>query len=209
MKRKDQMKQITKDYFDSTASQYDSSFDGKFVRGMYQAVLNRVLALKPEVVLDLGCGNGTILLQMKDYGVSLYGVDLSSNMVQEARKRLGESAEVRVGDAAELPYSDNQFDLVICNASFHHYPEPDQCLEEIRRVLKPEGTLVLGDPTAPSGIIKPLNWLLHQGRTGDFHIYGKNEICGLLTAHGFCVTYWEKINYKSFVLTARKDAVIQ
>ena len=70
-------------------------------------------------------------------------------MIESAQKKLGEKVILEVGDAEKLPYAENQFDIVICNASFHHYPNPDRVLSEIKRVLKIEGILILGDPTAP------------------------------------------------------------
>ena len=45
-------------------------------------------------------------------------------MIEEAGKKLGKAARLQVGDAEQLPYKDNFFDVVVCNASFHHYPNP-------------------------------------------------------------------------------------
>ncbi|MHB8065203.1 MAG: SAM-dependent methyltransferase, partial [Ruminiclostridium sp.] len=80
---------------------------------------------------------------------------------------------------------------------------PDQVLKEIRRVLKPKGTLILGDPTAPfEWYLKFLNRAIQWSNSGDYRIYGKKEIQELLLKHGFKVSDWEKINYRTFIINA-------
>lgn len=204
MEREADVIQTTRAYFDKNAKDYDNSSDGRFVRCMYREILEKTMALKPDTVLDLGCGNGNILVQLAQTGSRLYGLDLSSNMIAEAERRLGGRASLTVGDAQLLPYGDESFDLVICNASFHHYPRPDTVLEEIRRVLKPRGVLILGDPTAPAPIRTLLN-IGFQGRdSGDFKIYGKKELYRSLENHGFMVKSWKMVKHHAFVLTAGK-----
>ena len=106
---------------------------------------------------------------------------------------------------AALPYGDGQFDIVICNASFHHYTEPERAVEEIRRVLRTGGTLILGDPTIPGRLArKLLNRAVHKRDSGDYKIYGKTEITSLFAARGFRVHSWKRINFRSFVFEAEK-----
>lgn len=57
---------------------------------------------------------------------------------------------LKKGDALNIPFDDNSFDLVVCNASFHHYSNPQKVVKEIKRILKNEGVLILGDPTSSS-----------------------------------------------------------
>lgn len=140
----------TRRYFDRVAEDYDASYDGRFVRCMYREVVRRAVSLPGDRVLDLGCGNGNLIRMLREVKqASCWGADLSSQMIREAGKNLGDKVNLTVADAAALPYGDGQFDIVICNASFHHYTEPERAVEEIRRVLKTGGTLILGDPTIP------------------------------------------------------------
>lgn len=203
MEREAEVIRTTREYFDSNAKDYDNSPDGRFVRCMYREIVDRAAAKNPTSVLDVGCGNGNILMQLLDIGAALYGLDLSPNMIAEAERRLGERASLTVGDAERLPYEDHTFDLVICNASFHHYPHPDAVLGEIRRVLKPRGTFILGDPTAPAPVRALLNLSFQGKRAGDFKIYGKKEIYRMLAARGFVVENWRRLNYRAFVAVAR------
>lgn len=200
-------KELTQKHFDETAGDYNTSHDGKFVKCMYDEILERVVAINPETVLDLGCGNGNVLEKiMETSNAKLFGLDLSLKMIESARKKLADTVELKVGDAEKLPYTENQFDVVICNASFHHYPNPERVLSEIKRVLKRGGILVLGDPTAPfKWYLKILNWGLKWSNSGDFRIYGEKEITTLLSKNGFEVSEWKKIKNRAFVINAMSE----
>ncbi len=200
-----QRKRTTEKYFDEIAGNYDKSYDGKFVRCMYDEIITRTLQKDPADILDLGCGNGNVLdlLQQKS-DARLYGIDLSEKMIQQAKKRFGDKVELQIGDAEKLPYRERFFDIIICNASFHHYIHPDMVIEEMKRVLKPQGTIILGDPTAPfEWYLGFLNWGLKWINSGDFHIYGKKEIINIFQKHGFTVTQYKKISNRAFILNAR------
>lgn len=204
MKENTSIKLTTKNHFDETAENYDKSYDGKFVKCMYGEILNRIITLNPRKVLDLGCGNGNVLkLLNENMDAKLYGLDLSDKMILQAKKKLGNNAHLSVGDAENLPYNDNEFDAVICNASFHHYTKPHAVLKEIKRILRKGGILVLGDPTAPfNWYLKILNHFLKYSDSGDFKIYSRKEIIELLSSSGFYVEDFKKINYRTFALNA-------
>ena len=53
-------------------------------------------------------------------------------MIEMAKKNLGNSAELKVGDSEYMPWKDNFFDVIVCNASFHHYPNPEKVLSEMK-----------------------------------------------------------------------------
>ena len=103
--------------------------------------------------LELGCGTGFFLLNLKQAGVLDEGhvTDLSPRMVEVARRNaesLGFEVEGRVADAESIPYADDTFDLVVGHAVLHHIPDLEQALREVVRVLKPGGRFVFaGEPT--------------------------------------------------------------
>jgi ubiquinone/menaquinone biosynthesis C-methylase UbiE len=109
--------------------------------------------------LELGCGTGFFLLNLKLAGVVDEGhvTDLSPGMVQVAignADRLGFDIEGRVADAESIPYPDNSFDLVVGHAVLHHIPDVEQALREVLRVLKPGGRFVFaGEPTKYGDIV--------------------------------------------------------
>ena len=113
--------------------------------------------LLPEVhgldVVDVGCGTGRWLARLARRGpASLTGIDSSPEMVDHARKKLGASATVLVGEAASLPLSDQSADLLLASfvASYiHHLPD---FAAEVRRTVRPGAQVYLSDlhPTTAS-----------------------------------------------------------
>ncbi len=142
------------------------------VAGIYDRIfesLNRRLRLlgvrmfPPEhnmKVLDVGCGTGVHLDIYRRSGCELYGIDNSPSMLDVARNRLGEDAELRLGDATEIPYESNTFDLIICMLVLHEMDQRTRIsvIAEMKRVLKTEGRILLIDFHA--GCARPLKgWL--------------------------------------------------
>lgn len=196
----------TRAYFDGAAARYDESWDGRFAGTMYGAVIRETLKGGPCRVLDLGCGNGNVLEALRDRGIEeLFGLDLSERMVREAKSRMKEGARIQAGNAACLPYEREFFDAVVCCASFHHYTQAARVLEEVRRVLRPGGRFVLGDPTAPKLLLPLLNLFVRRRGSGDYHIYGRKELEQLLKSRGFTPESWEKVGEHAFVLAARRS----
>jgi tRNA (uracil-5-)-methyltransferase TRM9 len=95
-------------------------------------------------LLNVGCAHGPDFLPFKD-SFELWGVDFSMQMVKMARKYAAKfkfEVKLAVADATFLPYPDNAFDWAIAVATYHHIQGDKQrhkALEELRRVLKPEG----------------------------------------------------------------------
>ena len=132
-------KEKTKQHFEDTAADYNNSHDGRFVEPMYEALLKEVRKTQSGRILDVGCGNGNLFSLLPERRYELFGIDFSENMIAEARKKCGDKAAFSVADAEELPFEDDTFDLVVCNASFHHYIHPDTVAAEMHRVLKTGG----------------------------------------------------------------------
>lgn len=178
-------KEKTKNHFDKTASEYNNSSDGKFVEGMYDALVKEIQKSESGRILDVGCGNGNLFTLLPDGKYELHGVDFSENMIDEAKMNCKTQATFSVADAESLPFDDDSFDMIVCNASFHHYTRPDDVLKEMRRVLKPSGKLLIGDPYVP-GIARPLiNVLIKFSEKGDYHFYGFDEMQELFLKNEF------------------------
>lgn len=100
---------------------------------------------KSERVLDLGCGNGRYFDWFKEKEVDYIGADNSEKLIQEAREK-NPNAKFIYADALELPFVENSFDKVYSIAVLHHIPSKElrmKFLEQIKKVLKPEGILIL------------------------------------------------------------------
>lgn len=103
--------------------------------------------------LELGCGTGFFLLNLRQAGVLAEGhvTDISPGMVEMAQRNargLGFEVAGRVADAESIPYGDDEFDLVVGHAVLHHIPDVELALREVLRVLRPGGRFVFaGEPT--------------------------------------------------------------
>ncbi|HJV61184.1 MAG TPA: methyltransferase domain-containing protein [Albitalea sp.] len=115
--------------------------------------------LRPgQQVLDVGCGTGGLAMEARrQVGSSgnVHGIDASQEMIERARQKAqgaGLAIDFREGAAQELPYPDAQFDVALATLMLHHLPRSsrEQCLREIRRVLKPDGRLLVVDFGAPA-----------------------------------------------------------
>ena len=111
-------------------------------------------------VLDIGCGTGAHLNIYRESGCELFGVDSSPSMLDVAKKRLGEDADLRLGDAREIPYASNTFDIIVCMLVLHEMDQRSRLsvIAEMKRVLKTGGRILLIDFHA--GRARPLKgWL--------------------------------------------------
>ncbi len=90
-------------------------------------------------LLDVGTGPGKLLLEVHHLnpGFELYGLDISEAMVQLARKNLtGINVNIQCGDIRSTDYANDFFDRITCTGSFYLWDHPEECLEELFRILK-------------------------------------------------------------------------
>ncbi len=107
-------------------------------------VLDRVDLRGGETVLDAGCGSGRlteVLLERLPRG-RVIGVDASASMIDAARERLGDRADLRVADLAELDLGGERVDLVFSTATFHWIADHGRLFTALRRALRDGGRLV-------------------------------------------------------------------
>lgn len=104
------------------------------------------LASGGKTVLDVGCGPGRYFNLMGYPNTKIYGIELSLYAVNQCKK-LFPLADVVQGDVASgLPYPENKFDIVYAGEILEHIDAPDKMINEIYRVLKPKGLIVLNTP---------------------------------------------------------------
>jgi SAM-dependent methyltransferase len=102
-------------------------------------------------VLEVGCGPGRLSMRLaRDHGLDVTGLDLDSAMIVRARANAGRSSANRqqsflVGDIASLAFPDGSFDLVVSTLSMHHWADTPGGLNEIARVLRPDGRSLVWD----------------------------------------------------------------
>lgn len=100
------------------------------------------------VIADLGCGTGEMLAGLLDRGKkTLIGVDVSPEMLEQARLRLPESPslELRIGELEHLPMREREADAALMSMVLYHVSEPEKAIKEVYRVLNPGGLFLLVD----------------------------------------------------------------
>lgn len=133
----------TRDDYNLIADQFAST--RKFNWGDFAIALRSLHIGKGAKVLDLGCGNGRVYELLKDLGIKYYGLDISEELINHAKKSVPNGHFV-VSDLLKTPYDGNEFDLVLSVATLHHIPSGiarEQALKEIHRILKPEGYVMI------------------------------------------------------------------
>jgi ubiquinone/menaquinone biosynthesis C-methylase UbiE len=133
-----------------------------------QALLDQAAMPPSGRVLDVGCGTGTLIAMIRRLypGLAVVGIDPDPKALARAeRKTRGAAGIVQLdrGFSDELPYADASFERVFSSFMFHHLPKSErlQSLREIRRVLKPGGSLHLVDfaPPAADARGRVMRWL--------------------------------------------------
>ncbi len=108
-----------------------------------------------ERVLDVGCGAGQLALPAARAGATVTGVDIATNLIEQARARAeaeGLAIQFDEGDAEQLPYPDAAFDVVFSLIGAMFAPRPDRVAAELRRVCRPGGRIVMINWT-PGGFV--------------------------------------------------------
>jgi ubiquinone/menaquinone biosynthesis C-methylase UbiE len=131
------------------SKEYFGYFDGlreALEPGPFAGRLYEFSGFSGKKVLDVGSGNGWVLSRYAKAGADVTGVDLTPAGIELCRKRFsveGLQGRFEVANGEQLPFPDGSFDLVTCMGVAHHSPHPDAIVNEIYRVLKPGGRLIM------------------------------------------------------------------
>ncbi len=156
-------------------------------------------------LLDIGCGEGVLIESLhQNLGsqYDLFGVDISNSAIEIANARLHGVAEFQQGDSEHLPYCNNSFDVIVCTHSFHHYPNPDMAINEMRRCLKKNGTVCIVENYRAElpRRIRNMMYIILNHPNGDIRFYSQEELGNLLGGGGFCDISSSVITKKSFLI---------
>jgi len=171
--------------YDSFAKEYAMENESSLLNAYYErpAMLELAADVAGREILDIGCGAGPLAGELISRGASVTGFDASVEMLELARERLGASVDLRVARLGEpLPYEEDSFDDAVSSLVFHYLPDWSFALQEVRRVLKPKGRLIL---SVNHPILYPWN---HKG--SDY--FRVTEYCDEVTLNGHAaeLTYW-------------------
>ncbi|WP_182376861.1 class I SAM-dependent methyltransferase [Nocardioides sp. WS12] len=136
---------MTSDY-DDFANAYTVENEANLFNAYYErpAMLDLAGEVTGRRILDAGCGSGPLTAALRDRGAVVTGFDASAAMVELARQRLGDDADLHVACLGEpLPFADGEYDDVVASLVLHYLEDWTGALSELRRVLKPGGRLLV------------------------------------------------------------------
>lgn len=152
-------KKKAKEIFEAWAHRYDRSLLNYFLFRPSCYVMLEELAKwqetvgRPWDILDIGCGTGTLVSMIADSNLRnrhLVGLDYAMEMCQQSQNKTSmrqHASRVRFinADSEHLPFADGSFDILCCANSFHHYPHQQVVVNEMRRVIRSGGRLMIID----------------------------------------------------------------
>jgi len=151
--------QVVHEAFTELAPRYESVVDGELktfwgwsYQGFVDQLIERTAIQNNQKVLDIATGTSVIprkILQQKIPDLHITGLDITEAMLQQGKKTFPEGVfrtalSLTCGDAMKLPFADNSYDVIVSGLASHHMNIPIM-LSEMRRVLKPQGTLSIID----------------------------------------------------------------
>jgi SAM-dependent methyltransferase len=128
--------------YDQLAPTYDRRFQANGVRDSTIALLSLARELGAKRILEVGCGTGRWLFDLRSAADQLYGLDLSIGMLERARNRDSGLHLIR-GRASRLPFPPATFDLVYCVNAVHHFEAQKAFVSEAHRLLRRGGVFAL------------------------------------------------------------------
>lgn len=145
------------------------------------------------VVADLGCGAGYLTSYLVSRGARVIAVDHSPAMLDEARGRVSGSVEFRRGELDKLPLQDQEVDAAVANLVWHHLADMDRVAEEVFRILRPGGRLVITD-------LLPHDEEWMRAQMGDHRLgLPPDQVTACLARAGFQDLFWEPVKDRYLV----------
>jgi ubiquinone/menaquinone biosynthesis C-methylase UbiE len=184
--------------YNQMASVYDRRWSGY--------ILNTLLFLKnwaqippSATVLDVGCGTGEFekIVLAENPTQHMVGVDISQKMLAIAQKKCHEYTNVSFQTASvlQLPFVDDSFDVIVSASAFHYFDAPDAALTEMKRVLKPDGCVVILDWCRDYFLCQVCDILLKIFDPAYKQCYSQAEFHNLLAAAGFEICRASKVRF--------------
>lgn len=172
--------------YTALAPTYDRRWSA-YLNASLHMTLEKVAGLPAGRVLDVACGTGRLLeiLAERPDVSALVGIDRVPAMLNVARRRIGDRATLLECEASQLPFDDASFQLVTSTNALHYFPDADAALREIRRVISPNGNLVITDWCRNYVWMRLLNRLLPWTRHAHVHTFSITELEQSLARAGF------------------------
>lgn len=109
--------------YNEKADHDDETFDGRFTLEFKHKLLEKISVNRGAYVLDVACGNGTLIKMLADhYGIIGYGTDISEKMIENARRK-NPGMIFETAGCESMPFENQLFDIITVCAAYHHFPD--------------------------------------------------------------------------------------
>lgn len=167
-----------KEYFLTMDKNYLTRIDS--IR--FYTIIEIIQKLKPQVMLDAGCGSGSYLLYLANFVKKIYAIDFSyigCRMAKDKTKQFDNVFVKRMDLTKKLRFPDSFFDFILCTEALEHIENISFSLSELRRILKPLGQILI---TIPNFTFMSVEWMRDRFFTKDPTHY-----------HNYPLTKWKKL----------------
>ena len=204
-----------KEYFNADPAAYHAKYQAATAEGyafrVRQESLLKLLGPGHGQLLDIGCGPGVMTTKIRALGWHYLGIDLAPEMIRLAISKFKNDSQInfKVGSVDKLELADNSFDAIVAMGLVEYLDHEAVALAEIRRVLKPDGRLLISVPNwwSPARmwdrwLLTPLaklyRWLTGRGPSNKLHHreYKIKSYIGFLQSQGYKTRSWETYNYR-------------
>lgn len=136
-------KRQTMQHYNQSAAVYDAQYHEEQEEKIKAALAELNLA-KENLILDAGCGTGLLFPHVAERVRLVVGVDISARILKEAKKRIKEylNTAVIIADIDYMPFPNDTFDAAFAITLLQNMPKPRQTLNEMKRVIKQNATIV-------------------------------------------------------------------
>ena len=133
-------------FYNDFAGQFDSQMNMYDTNKRLHIIFNQLLpkSLKNKSILDAGCGTGWFSKKAEEKGAKVISLDIGYNLLKIVRNKC--NCHLVNGSLINLPMADNSFDIVICTEAIEHTTNPEFAFNELCRILRKNGILILTVP---------------------------------------------------------------
>lgn len=199
MGTKNQIKERNRQLFNRWAPAYDFNLFQYWMKKFQVPAIKEIdfkhRAHSIRRILDISCGTGELLNSVVHAEGSagkseLYGIDIAEEMLKQARKKLPERIRLQKADVHQLPFQKNYFDYVMTTEAFHHYYDQPKALQEMSRVTKKGGKVIVVDVDF---FLRPVHVLFQKIEPGCVRINSRQEMRTLFEEAGLRIVKQQRV----------------
>ena len=205
---------MTPSHFDNVASQWDSPSKTNRARVFAEEIARHVTLAPETVLLEFGCGTGLVSMYFQPHVTQVHLVDTSQGMLDIVQEKMAQddirNMTLHCGEIAELDLPHAHFDLIYTLMALHHVRDIAPVLQAFHTLLKPGGTLCIGDLEEEDGSFHGPNADVHKG-------FDTGKLGKMLARAGFTAMHSQRMDviekqdaggkahaYPVFFLSARR-----